>query len=62
MTHQQWDHEQRQAPEACPEPHHHPHADEAAHRAHHWKERLFCLGCCTALHFILEGIAYVWSK
>ncbi|QNK01757.1 hypothetical protein [Dyella telluris] len=42
----------------CDEPHH-THLgkpDERAHKLHHWKERLMCMGFCTILHFILEAI------
>lgn len=45
----------------CDEPHHRDQADEAAHRRHHWKERLMCMAFCTALHFILEALSHVWK-
>lgn len=50
---------QRELDTRCPEPHHAHEHDEKAHRWHHWKERLFCLSCCTALHFALEYYSHV---
>ncbi len=38
----------------CPEPFHAHVHDERAHRAHHWSERLQCMGLCVLLHLGLE--------
>lgn len=42
---------------SCPEPHHQGVSDPRAHRLHHWKERAYCMGFCTALHFLLEWLS-----
>lgn len=49
----------KQASTHCHEPFHAHVHDEKAHRAHHWRERLMCLGLCTALHVVLELVSHV---
>lgn len=49
-----------QGGKTCAEPHHLHATDERAHRRHHWKERLICMGGCTVLHVVLELISHHW--